>query len=73
MQGQGWMIQVRINGEYRQFDAAISVAWLVESMSLQGRRIAVERNGVIVPRSQYADQLLADSDQLEIVVAVGGG
>lgn len=67
------MIQVRINGEYRQFDAAISVAWLVESMSLQGRRIAVERNGVIVPRSQYADQLLADSDQLEIVVAVGGG
>lgn len=67
------MIQVRINGECHQFDAAISVARLIESMSLQGRRIAVERNAAIVPRSQYATQMLAEGDQIEIVVAVGGG
>ena len=67
------MIQVRINGESRQFDAAISFARLIESMSLQGKRIAVECNGTIVPRSKYAEQLLADRDQVEIVVAVGGG
>lgn len=67
------MIQIRINGESRQFDAAISIAGLIESMSLQGKRIAVERNTVIVPRSQYETQLLAEGDQIEIVVAVGGG
>jgi sulfur carrier protein len=40
---------------------------------LQGKRIAVERNGEIVPRSQFGEQMLADGDRLEIVVAVGGG
>ena len=67
------MITVSINGESRQFPQAISVAALIEEMGLTGKRIALERNGEIVPRSRFAKQQLADGDKLEIVVAVGGG
>ena len=67
------MITVSINGASRQFPQAISVAALIEEMRLVGKRIALERNGEIVPRSMFAAQQLADGDRLEIVVAVGGG
>ncbi|OJZ19341.1 MAG: thiamine biosynthesis protein ThiS [Thiobacillus sp. 65-29] len=67
------MIQLLVNGEARSFPATLSVAQLVESLDLAGKRIAVERNGEIVPRSHHADTALADGDRLEIVVAVGGG
>ncbi|MCU0810155.1 MAG: sulfur carrier protein ThiS [Thiobacillaceae bacterium] len=67
------MINLLINGEPRQFPAALSVARLVETLDLQGKRVAIERNGEIVPRSQYLETTLADGDRLEIVVAVGGG
>jgi sulfur carrier protein len=46
---------------------------LLEALALSGKRVAVEKNGEIVPRSRYADTRLADGDALEIVVAVGGG
>jgi sulfur carrier protein len=63
-----------INGKSRSFAAAsLSVADLVSSLELQGKRLAIELNGDIVPRSQFAQQLLQDGDQLEIVGAVGGG
>jgi sulfur carrier protein len=42
-------------------------------MALAGRRVAVERNGEIVPRSTHAQVVLAEGDRVEIVVAVGGG
>ena len=67
------MITVSINGASRQFPQAISVAALIEEMGLTGKRIALERNGEIVPRSMFAAQQLADGDRLEVVVAVGGG
>ena len=67
------MITVSINGEPRQFPQAISVAAFIEEMGLTGKRIALERNGEIVPRGMFAAQQLADGDKLEIVVAVGGG
>ena len=67
------MINLLINGESRQFPASLSVSWLVELLELQGKRVAIERNGEIVPRSQYPETTLADGDRLEIVVAVGGG
>jgi len=67
------VITVSINGASRQFPQAISIAALIEEMGLTGRRIALERNGEIVPRSQFAAQQIADGDKLEIVVAVGGG
>ena len=62
-----------INGEARAFAASMTLAQLVETLALVGKRIAIERNGEIVPRSQYAETQLADQDRLEIVVAVGGG
>ena len=67
------VISVSINGEARNFDISISVAALIEQMQLGGKRIALERNGEIVPRSQFTQQMLCDGDRLEIVVAVGGG
>jgi len=66
-------MEIIINGEARQLDAATDLAQLIETMSLAGKRIAVERNGEIVPRSQFASQQLREGDRLEIVVAVGGG
>jgi sulfur carrier protein len=67
------LINLLINGESRQFPASLSVSRLVELLELQGKRVAIERNGEIVPRSQYPETALADGDHLEIVVAVGGG
>ena len=67
------MITVSINGASRQFPASINVAALIEILGYTGKRIALERNGEIVPRSTFTNQRLADGDQLEVVVAVGGG
>lgn len=67
------MITVTINGEPRTFERAMPYAELVETLGLAGKRIAVERNGEIVPRSAYPQRAIADGDRLEIVVAVGGG
>jgi sulfur carrier protein len=51
----------------------VEVAALLSTLNLVGKKVAVERNGEIVPRSAHASTVLADGDQLEIVVAVGGG
>ncbi len=67
------MIQVTINGAPRQIPPHSNLAQLLEDMQLAGKRVAIERNGEIVPRSQYAAVELMAEDQLEIVVAVGGG
>ncbi|MRD72122.1 sulfur carrier protein ThiS [Rhodocyclus tenuis] len=62
-----------INGETRLFSEPLTVAGLVDTLGFVGKRIAVEKNGDIVPRSRYAETPLAEGDRLEIVVAVGGG
>ncbi|WP_035055859.1 sulfur carrier protein ThiS [Andreprevotia chitinilytica] len=67
------MIQLFINGERREFPAALSVATLAEQLELIGKRFAVEVNGEIVPKRQHAETTLNDGDRLELVVAVGGG
>ena len=67
-------MRVTVNGEERAIAAAsATVADLVRAMGLEGRRIAVERNGAIVPKSRHGDTPLAEGDRLEIVGAVGGG
>ena len=66
-------MELRINGENRLFPAPLTVAQLIETLGYAGKRIAVERNGEIVPRSRHAEVMLTDGDRLEIVVAVGGG
>jgi len=67
------MIQLLINGETRRVPAGANISDLVQELALTGKRIAVERNGEIVPHSRHAETRLADGDRLEIVVAVGGG
>ena len=67
------MIRIIINGASEQFDPPLSVATLLERRQLAGKRLAVERNGEIVPKGRHGDTLLNDGDVLEIVVAVGGG
>ncbi|MBM3385656.1 MAG: sulfur carrier protein ThiS [Betaproteobacteria bacterium] len=67
------MIEVLVNGAAQRFDQPIAVSEMLERMALAGRKIAVERNGQIVPRSVHGSTLVTDGDRLEIVVAVGGG
>lgn len=67
------MLNVFVNGEPKSFDTVESVADLVLALGWQGRRVAVERNGEIVPKSRHGAERLAEGDRLEIVVAVGGG
>ena len=67
------MIQLSVNGEPRQMPSGVSVSRLLDELGLTGKRVAVERNGEIVPRSCHGETALAEGDQLEIVVAVGGG
>ncbi|HSG22862.1 MAG TPA: sulfur carrier protein ThiS [Azonexus sp.] len=66
-------MKIKINGEARQFPEALTVAELIALLGYTGKRIAVERNGEIVPKSQHGSTQLASGDALEIVVAVGGG
>ena len=66
-------MEVIINGETQALAEALTVTALLESRGLAGKRIAVERNCEIVPKSRHAETRLADGDHIEIVVAVGGG
>ena len=67
------MIEVIVNGAAQRFETPLDVGALLHKLSMAGKKVAVEKNGEIVPRSAHAHTLLADGDQLEIVVAVGGG
>lgn len=67
------MIQVIVNGAARRLERPLDIGALIAELDLAGKKIAVERNGEIVPRSAHATTLVADGDRLEIVVAVGGG
>jgi sulfur carrier protein len=67
------MIQVTVNGAAQRYEAPLAVAELVRKLALAGKKVAVERNGEIVPKSAHATTLVADGDRLEIVAAVGGG
>ncbi len=66
-------MEIVINGQPEALAAPLSVAELLAARGLAGKRVAVERNGEIVPKSLHADTALAAGDKLEIVVAVGGG
>ncbi len=67
-------MHVTVNGAEREIASpAATVAELVREMGFEGKRIAVERNGAIVPKTRYAETRLANGDRLEIVGAVGGG
>jgi len=67
------MINVVVNGAAHRFEQPLPVADLLRRLELAGRKIAVEQNGEIVPKSAHASTVVQDGDRLEIVVAVGGG
>jgi thiamine biosynthesis protein ThiS len=66
-------MRLLLNGEERVFDGVDTLADLVSSLGLDARKVAVERNLEIAPRSTYADTALADGDRIEIVTFIGGG
>jgi sulfur carrier protein len=66
-------MDVIVNGAARSVEAPASLADLVGALGLEGKRIAIERNGEIVPKSRYAQTRVDPGDRLEIVAAVGGG
>ena len=67
------LLAITVNGQPRQVPLGTSVATLLASTGLDGRKVAVERNEEIVPRSLYAGTSLAPGDALEIVHFIGGG
>ena len=67
------MMHIFINGESREVPPEYTAALLVEELGLTGRRIAMEVNQEIVPRSTYNAHVLQNGDKVEIVHAVGGG
>ena len=66
-------MNLTVNGEPRAFAALASLLDLVAELGLDARKVAVERNLEIVPRSAYGKTALADGDRIEIVHFIGGG
>jgi thiamine biosynthesis protein ThiS len=66
-------LSLTVNGQVREFPGAMTVAGLVAALGLDTRKVAVELNREIVPRSTYAGVALKSGDALEIVHFIGGG
>lgn len=66
-------MDITVNGEARRFDGPLTVEGLLSALDLPARKIAVERNLEIVPKSLFGETALADGDRIEIVQFVGGG
>lgn len=66
-------MKVFVNGDAQELAAGTTVAALLVTLELTGRRLAVEVNGNIVPKSLHAQTVLHEGDRVEIVHAIGGG
>jgi thiamine biosynthesis protein ThiS len=66
-------MQIVLNGEPRALTSGVSVAGLLKELGIDARKVAVERNLEIVPKSTFETTQLADGDRLEIVHFIGGG
>ncbi|WP_071873351.1 sulfur carrier protein ThiS [Atopomonas hussainii] len=66
-------MQITLNGQAHTLPAALNIAELLAQLGLTGKRVAVERNQEIVPRSAHASTVLAEGDHVEVVHAIGGG
>lgn len=67
------MTELTINGRPQSFSQPLNVFALLRELDLVNKRVAIERNGEIIPRSQFDSLVLESGDKLEIVIAVGGG
>ncbi len=66
-------MQAIINGETHLFAPSSTLATLVEALALDVRKVAIEQNLTIIPRSLYGQTPIADGDRIEIVQFIGGG
>ncbi|MCE2681210.1 MAG: sulfur carrier protein ThiS [Burkholderiales bacterium] len=66
-------MKILVNGEEQRLETGANVQNLIEHLGLAHKRIAIERNREIIPKSLYGQTLLSEGDSLEVVVAVGGG
>ena len=67
------MIEFTLNGASRQLETQTSIARLLDDLGYAGKRVAVEMNGEIVPKSRHVAMLVEPGSRIEIVIAVGGG
>jgi len=68
------MLRLTVNGSEQNWPAdEATVAQVVRHLNLEGKRIAIELNGEVVPKSRYPATRLRSGDQLEVIAAVGGG
>lgn len=67
------MIEITVNGQTQELDDGLSLTALLDRMGLAEKKVAVECNGEIVPRSEHAQRTLGPGDRIEIVHAIGGG
>lgn len=66
-------MKVTVNGQEHELAAPVTVAALLDTLGMSGKRVAVEVNREIVPRSRHAEYQVRDKDRVEVVVAIGGG
>jgi len=66
-------MQIQLNGQAREIASGTPLAALLEAAGYAGRKVAVEVNLEVVPRSQHASHVLAEGDRVEIIHAIGGG
>jgi sulfur carrier protein len=66
-------VRIHLNGEPREFARALSIAQLLDELGIDGRTVAVEHNRLVVRRAKYAETMLQEGSEVEIVAFVGGG
>ncbi len=66
-------MHIKLNGDRHEVETGSTLATLIDSLDLSGKRIAVEINEELVPRSEHDTHVLAEGDRVEIVQAIGGG
>lgn len=66
-------MNIQINGQPRELADGMTVEALLDELGYGEKRVAVERNGELVPKSRHGNEQLEDDDRIEIVQAIGGG
>ena len=67
------MITILLNGDKTEIDAGTNIEQLLQKLNIENKRLAVEINQEIIPRSEFSTQTFSDMDKVEIVQAIGGG
>ncbi len=71
--GKEVVVRIMLNGAEREVEPGTTIAQLIDEITKDRSRVAVERNRAIAPRSTWAQSLVAEGDEIEVVTLVGGG